>query len=66
MDTREAALQSFHEKSLRDAQAEVTEGIRAQELVEQTELSQGFASLNCKRAFFCTGTELMLSEYINR
>lgn len=38
-------------ESLRDAQAEDTGGIRAQELVEQKELLQGFASLNSKWAF---------------
>lgn len=38
MDPREAALQSSHEKSLRDAQAEETGDIRAQELVEQRSL----------------------------
>lgn len=65
MDTREAALQSFNEKSLRGAQAEETGGIRAQELVEQTKVSQGFASLNCKWAFFCIRTGFILSEAIN-
>lgn len=58
MDTREAALQSFHEKSLRGVQAEETGGLRAPELVEQTELSHGLASLTCKRAFFAQGQGL--------